>query len=107
MTSSDAPATETTSSSIKPEAAQRDVSRTKIGIVDRAVADKTRRVVIEFQTRHPKYGKYIRRRSLLTVHDEANDSGLGDRVEIIPCRPMSKTKRWRIIKVLERAPGNR
>lgn len=77
----------------------------RYGIVDRAVADRTRRVVIEYQTRHPKYGKYIRRRTTLQVHDQNNESGLGDRVEIIPCRPVSKTKRWKLVRVVERAVG--
>ena len=74
---------------------------TRIGVVDRARTDKTRRVFIEFQARHPKYGKFIRRRTILTVHDEKNESGVGDRVEIVPCRPMSKTKRWRLVRVVE------
>lgn len=81
----------------------RKVSRTRVGVVDRARADKTRRVVIEFQTKHPKYGKFIRRRTVLAVHDESNASGVGDRVEIKPCRPMSKTKRWTLVKVLQKA----
>jgi len=76
------------------------------GVVDRASADKTRRVRIEFLTKHPKYGKYIRRRSLITVHDEQNVSGLGDRVLISPCRPVSKTKRWVLVKVLEKGPAS-
>lgn len=75
----------------------------KIGVVDRAKADKTRRVVIEFQTRHPKYGKYIKRRSVLAVHDEHNVSQVGDRVELVPCRPISKTKRWAVVRVVEKA----
>jgi len=78
--------------------------RSEIGVVDRASTDKTRRVVIQFQTRHPKYGKYIARRSVIMVHDEKNVSGVGDRVEIKPCRPMSKTKRWTLVRVLEKAP---
>ncbi len=73
------------------------------GIVDRASTDKTRRVCIEFQVRHPKYGKIIRRRAYRTVHDEANVSALGDRVEIMPCRPMSKTKRWKVVRVVASA----
>jgi len=81
-----------------------EVDRSRIGIVDRAVNDKTRRVVIQYQTKHPKYGKYIRRRTILAVHDEDNESNRGDRVEIIPCRPMSKTKRWRLVRIVERAP---
>jgi len=73
------------------------------GVVDRAKAEKTRRVKIEFLVKHPKYGKYIRRRTLVSVHDEENVSQAGDRVEIIPCRPMSKTKRWKVVRVMEKA----
>jgi len=81
------------------------VRRVQDGIVDRATTDKTRRVRIEFQVRHPKYGKFLKRRAFLTVHDEQNVSAVGDRVEIMPCRPMSKTKRWKVVKVLASAVG--
>lgn len=80
--------------------------RRLVGVVDRARADKTRRVIIEFLAKHPKYGKYIRRRTVLVVHDEKNESQLGDRVEILPCRPMSKTKRWKLARIVEKAVGN-
>jgi len=80
--------------------------RRLVGVVDRARADKTRRVFIEFLAKHPKYGKYIRRRTLLVVHHEKNESQLGDRVEILPCRPMSKTKRWKLARIVEKAVGN-
>lgn len=77
--------------------------RTKIGLVDRDRTEKTRRVVIQYLTRHPKYGKYIRRRTVLWIHDENNEAKAGDRVEVAPCRPISRTKRWRLVRVLERA----
>lgn len=83
--------------------AHRRVRPLEEGIVDRASTDKTRRVRIEFQVRHPKYGKIIRRRAYRTVHDERNVSAVGDRVEIMPCRPMSKTKRWKVVRVLASA----
>ncbi len=79
--------------------------RVEVGIVDRASMDKTRRVRIEFQVRHPKYGKFIKRRSFLTVHDENNVSGVGDQVQIMPCRPVSKTKQWKVVQVLAKAVG--
>ncbi len=81
---------------------KKKIRRTLTGVVDRASQSKTRRVNIEFLTKHAKYGKYIRRRTVLAVHDENDVSGLGDRVEIMPCRPMSKTKRWKVIKVLSK-----
>lgn len=75
-----------------------------IGIVDSDRNAKTRRVVIEYMAKHPKYGKYVRHRTGLQVHDENNESRLGDRVEIVPCRRMSKSKSWRIARIVERAP---
>jgi len=73
----------------------------KIGIVESDARDKTRKVAISFSVRHPKYGKYLRRRTVLHVHDESNESRLGDRVEIAECRPISKTKSWILTRVIE------
>lgn len=75
---------------------------TKVGIVASDKRDKTRKVVIDFRARHPKYGKYVRGRTVLHVHDEANDSREGDVVEVAQCRPISKTKRWRLVRIVER-----
>ncbi|MFG0258224.1 MAG: 30S ribosomal protein S17 [Phycisphaerales bacterium JB043] len=75
----------------------------RIGVVDSDKRDKTRRVVIRYKTKHPKYGKYIQKRTILHVHDENNDSRLGDRVEVVPSRPRSKTKQWELVRVVERA----
>ena len=77
----------------------------RIGVVESDQRDKTRKVVISYSAKHPKYGKYIRRRSVLHVHDEKNESHTGDRVEIAECRPISKTKSWCLVRVLNRAPG--
>ena len=76
----------------------------RIGIVKSDKRDKTRTVTISFTLRHPKYGKYIRRRTVLHVHDEANESKVGDRVEVAECRPLSKTKSWVLVRVLK-SPG--
>ena len=65
--------------------------------------DKSVTVVIDYKVKHPKYGKYMRRRTKLAVHDERNQSGVGDVVEIAQCRPLSKRKSWRLLKVLEKA----
>ena len=65
--------------------------------------DKTITVVIERQVRHPLYGKFIRRRTKLHAHDENNDCSEGDLVMIQECRPLSRTKSWRLLKVLEKA----
>jgi small subunit ribosomal protein S17 len=65
---------------------------------------KTVTVLIERKIRHPLYHKYIRRRTKLHAHDENNEGGQGDLVLIQECRPLSKTKSWRLVKVLEKAP---
>lgn len=77
----------------------------KIGVVVSDKRDKTRKVRVDYQVRHPKYGKYIRRRTMLHVHDEANQSKEGDRIEIAPCRPLSKSKSWRMVRIVETAPS--
>lgn len=75
----------------------------KVGVVTSDARDKTRKVAISFSVKHPKYGKYIRRRTVLQVHDEQNESKVGDRVEVAECRPLSKTKSWVLVKVLQPA----
>lgn len=71
------------------------------GVVVSTGGQKTIRVVIEYLFKHPFYGKYIRRRTKLGVHDEKNEANVGDKVEIVQCRPMSKTKSWRLVKVVQ------
>lgn len=80
-------------------------TRTAIGVVESDKRDKTRTVVVRYAARHPKYGKYVRRRTVLHVHDEANESREGDKVEVAECCPRSKTKSWELVRVLTRAPG--
>jgi small subunit ribosomal protein S17 len=65
--------------------------------------DKTAVVAVVDRVRHPKYAKFVNRTKKLYAHDEANDANVGDRVRIMETRPLSKTKRWRVIEVLERA----
>ncbi len=77
----------------------------RIGVVQSDRRDKTRKVTINFSVRHPKYGKYVRRRTVLHVHDEANESKVGDRVEIAECRPISKNTCWALLRVLQPAAG--
>lgn len=76
---------------------------TKIGIVESDKRAKSRTVVVRFKSMHPKYGKYVSRKTVLQVHDENNESHLGDRVEVCQCRPMSKTKRWTLVRIVEKA----
>jgi len=75
----------------------------RVGVVVSDAMDKTVVVRIDRQVRHPLYGKTIRRSSKLTAHDEANDAHVGDTVRVTETRPLSKTKRWRLVEVLERA----
>ena len=77
----------------------------KTGVVESDKGEKTCKVVINYLSKHPKYGKYVRRRTVLRVHDENNQSQVGDRVEIAECRRISKTKSWILTKIVERAPG--
>ena len=78
------------------------VQTTQIGVVESDSRDKTRKVVIRWSVKHPKYGKYMRRRTVLHVHDEANVSRNGDTVEIAQCRPISKTKQWKLVRVVSK-----
>ena len=74
-----------------------------IGVVTSDKMDKSRRVEIDRLVKHPKYGKYVKRRTVCHVHDESNESGLGDTVEIIECPPRSKTKRWDLVRVVSKS----
>ena len=85
--------------------ADRGTRRVVTGTVTRDKTAKTRRVEIQRLVRHKMYGKFIKRRTVCYVHDETNDSNLGDTVEIMECRPMSRTKRWRLVRVVARAPS--
>lgn len=75
----------------------------RVGVVESDARDKTRKVVIQYSVKHPKYGKYIRRRTVLHVHDADNASGRGDTVEVAECRPISKTKSWVLTRIVKRA----
>ncbi len=73
------------------------------GVVTSDKGEKTRRVDVARLVRHPLYGKYVRRKTICYVHDEEETSGLGDTVEIVECRPRSKTKRWELVRVLRKS----
>jgi small subunit ribosomal protein S17 len=83
---------------------QRPLLRTLQGVVASDKGHKTIKVVVNYQTRHEKYGKYLKRRTVLHAHDEKNEAKEGDTVEIAECRPLSKTKHHRLIRIVERAP---
>jgi small subunit ribosomal protein S17 len=80
-------------------------TRTLTGRVVSSKMDKTITVVIDRQVQHPLYEKIIRRRSKLHAHDENNECAEGDLVTIEECRPLSRTKSWRLVKVVEKAAG--
>jgi small subunit ribosomal protein S17 len=86
------------------ESTERGSRRTEVGKVTSAKMNKTRRVEIPRLVKHARYGKYIKRRTICKVHDEKNESGLGDTVEIMETRPLSKTKNWRLLRVVVKAP---
>ena len=76
---------------------------TRVGVVTSAVRAKTIGVRIDRLSRHPKYGKYLHRQNVLHAHDEKNEAKRGDVVEIVECRPMSKTKSWRLSKIVRKS----
>lgn len=73
------------------------------GVVTSKRGNKSITVQIDYRVAHPKYGKYIRRRTRLGVHDPQNAAGVGDTVDIAECRPISKTIRWRLVNVVQKA----
>jgi small subunit ribosomal protein S17 len=82
----------------------RDADRkVREGLVVSDKMDKTVVVAVEDRVKHPLYGKVIRRTSKLKAHDEANAAGVGDRVLLMETRPLSATKRWRVVQIIERA----
>jgi small subunit ribosomal protein S17 len=84
-------------------AADRNYRKTRQGYVVSDKMDKTVVVEVEDRVKHALYGKVMRRTSRLKAHDETNDCGIGDRVQIMETRPLSATKRWRVVEILERA----
>jgi small subunit ribosomal protein S17 len=96
---SEATATETPSD----DSESRKRRKVREGVVTSAGMDKTVVVTVTERVRHAKYNKFILRNKKLYVHDEANDAGVGDKVRVMETRPLSKTKRWRVVEILERA----
>ena len=82
---------------------EKSVTRGIIGRVVSNKMDKTVTVLVERKVRHPLYGKFVKRSTKLHVHDESNQCGEGDVVMVEECRPLSKTKCWRLVEVLEKA----
>ena len=84
--------------------ATRNTRKSLTGTVTSRSGDKTVKVTYFYKIPHPLYRKEIKRKTVVHAHDEANDCGIGDKVEIMETRPISKLKRWRVTEVLERAP---
>jgi small subunit ribosomal protein S17 len=102
-----AKATTTKSASAPKTSKASDKTPTKIGMVDSDKRSKSRRVVVEILSTHPKYQKILRSRTVLHVHDEKNQSHFGDVVEVRPCPPKSKTKRWELVRIIQKGVGMR
>ena len=81
----------------------RNLRKERVGIVTSDKMDKTITVTVERKEKHPIYGKFVKKTTKFSAHDETNDCGIGDTVKIMETRPLSKNKRWRLIEVIERA----
>lgn len=93
---------EQTTTDTKAAKPARPLLRKIQGVVASDKGNKTIKVVVNYQTRHEKYGKYLKYRSVLHAHDEQNDAKEGDLVEIAECRPLSRTKHHRLIRIVQR-----
>ena len=82
---------------------ERTLRKTRVGIVVSTKMDKTVVVAIEDNVKHPVYSKIIKHTLKVHAHDENNQCGVGDRVEVMETRPLSKTKRWRVTEIIEKA----
>jgi small subunit ribosomal protein S17 len=87
-----------------PQEQSRGQRRTVVGVVTSDKMNKTRRVEIPRLVKHARYGKYIKRRTICYVHDEQNASHMGDTVEIMETRPLSKMKHWRLVRIVTKGP---
>jgi small subunit ribosomal protein S17 len=96
---------DTKTETAKTATVERNERRLLQGVVTSDKSTKTRRVEVSRRVQHPKYGKFLKQRTVCYVHDEANASHLGDLVEIRESRPLSKTKRWVLVRVVTKAPS--
>ena len=80
----------------------RNLRKTRIGVVSSNKMDKTITVNVERKVKHPLYGKFVKKTTKFHAHDEKNECSIGDTVKIMESRPMSKTKRWRLVEVVEK-----
>jgi len=82
---------------------KRNLRKERIGVVTSEKMDKSIVVSVERKVKHPKYGKFVKKTSKFVAHDETNDCNIGDTVRIMETRPLSKSKNWRLVEVIERA----
>lgn len=82
---------------------ERKTRKTRVGVVASSAMDKSVSVLVERRLRHPMYGKFITKSKKFIAHDENNECQVGDKVKIMETRPLSKTKKWRLVEVLEKA----
>lgn len=80
----------------------RNLRKTKVGIVSSNKMDKTITVKVERKIKHPLYGKFLKKTTSFHAHDEKNECSIGDIVKIMESRPLSKTKRWRLVEIVEK-----
>ena len=81
---------------------ERNLRKTKLGVVSSNKMDKTITVSVERKVKHPLYGKFLKKSTRFHAHDEKNECSIGDTVKIMESRPLSKTKRWRLVEVVEK-----
>jgi small subunit ribosomal protein S17 len=82
---------------------QRSARKTQIGFVSSRSGDKSVKVTVAYKTPHPLYQKVVNRQTVLHVHDEKNETKVGDQVEVMETRPLSRLKRWRVVSILQKA----
>lgn len=82
---------------------ERNLRKTRIGVVSSNKMDKTVVVAVERKVQHPIYGKFLKKTTKFHAHDEKNECNIGDTVRIMESRPLSKTKRWRLVEIVEKA----
>ena len=82
---------------------ERNLRKTRVGVVSSNKMEKSIVVAVERKVKHPKYGKFVKKTTKFVAHDEKNESHVGDTVKIMETRPLSKTKNWRLVEIVERA----
>jgi small subunit ribosomal protein S17 len=88
---------------MKREMEKRNLRKERIGVVTSDKMQKSIVVAVERKVKHPKYGKFVKKTTKFVAHDENNDCHIGDTVKIMETRPMSKSKNWRLVEIIERA----